>query len=266
MREYKRIISVVLAILVCLIAQGASAASREAGIKEVTAIEIEGGMTVEVEFTKHGFDASQIRMKFDAQDELGFSTEELKALGVKASLNEKRLPTTVSFFLPESTVPVQQEVFVAYGKGDWYHAGIERPEPDEALGEEGPQQAVMASGCLYCTAYVYQKTGISFKKCIGKAYRDAKYWYDDAIKCKFERSPSSPKDRSIIVINASSWGHVAYVSKSSKKSSNEYKLDIYQANWVPCKASHDSATYRKDTRKIKFSNTWYSVIGFIHKW
>jgi len=250
--KVKKVLIFLISLSILYISPNAYAGG--AVIEDLNAYDLSDGVNVEISFSNSKYDISKLQFKLKEKEfQFKVTSTEALSIGNKFSINESD-PDVVNVFIPKEIFSDISELCISYKNGDWFHV------PTESYG-------IVQYCHPQCTDYVYSLTKICFKKCWGKLYGNANEWYKYAAKCKFDRSTKTPKDKSIICINASKYGHVGYVSDSKKQTSSKYKLTMKHANWgCNCCTKKIEATYNKDNQKIKIGNTWYKVYGFIYKW
>jgi hypothetical protein len=117
-----------------------------------------------------------------------------------------------------------------------------------------------------CVPYAREKSGINTCK---NGQTSPIEWYN----CEKNKG-DKPKDGCVMILEKQGGmpiGHAVYVKDSKKEDGGKYKLKISHSNF-DCKCSQENATatYHKDTHKVKFKdghwdNKEFNVLGFIYK-
>jgi hypothetical protein len=239
-------------------------------ITDVNVVETSDVVKAEIDFAHPVLTYEGITVQFllNTKVQSTLSLEEAMAqFGITVASKGK---TLLILQVPKSVLTSGAELLVRFKDGDWYQIyGSETVGEELAPAGEPVMKYNSCSGCQ-CTDFVHCKTSITFAKCWGKVYGNADQWYDYAKKCDFDRSSSTPEDKSILVMTGGQHGHVIYVTSEKKKSSDEYELKIQDKNWVgACQTDSSTIKYNKKTHKIYRGGKWIAnmpVAGFIHKW
>lgn len=270
--------SLLLVIIPLLINPIQVSASVTNGIENIDIVETSNAIKAEINFLSPLNSYNDIELKLTEDKNVTLLTLEnaIARLGIIAILDKKD-NTILVLEVPKPLVTEETELLLRFMEGDWHEIYNYFSFPEEIDKISSEEVATMTSeieghnscsGCQ-CTDFVHCMTNITFKKCWGKEYGDAGEWYNYAKKCDFDRSSSTPKDKSILVMKGGSHGHVIYVKDEKKKNTNEYELKIEHKNWDNCKVSSETIKYNKKTHKIFLRGKWIDnmpVDGFIYKW
>ncbi len=256
-------VSFIVMLLFIFSLPGFAHAEKKNIVKDVNIVEVENGQYIEVEFNKQLFDYLKLSLMLKNQDyeSIISLSEAISTFGITI---EPRDSDSIRIFLPQEFYSNIDELYVQSENNELWPVYTKL-----SIFETNTfKNAHSACNGTQCTDFIHCKTRITFRNCRGYVYTHAKEWYNDAQACKFDRSPSKPKDDSILVSrDFSPFGHVMYVKDSKKKNSHKYVLTIEHRNSKgDGRYIMEKVEYNKDKRKIYVNGNWRSIEGFIYKW